>query len=397
MKTLLDGIMYWCKKMFLSKDEVNDYIAQPDWNENDPESPAYIKNRIGGYIEYTDNIIFDDTPVSHFNDNIGYYYLIPLNHRRLHLEECNYTLWIDGEEYKLNADFSYSYLYFDNDGSHKYSPSIYIDIYGVDGIGVELGYPLPTVENIKFIESGNIINVIPEEYTGLDITKEKLENDIDTISRLANNADIKAAYVRTDINENIKPKLQEIDGKMEKTNPSGTGSFSMNREKSSDIGYYSHAEGCSCVASGFASHSEGYKCVASGNYSHGEGNVTRARGDWSHAEGFDTIASAPVQHVSGCGNIPNSEIVSGSKVAIAKYLEIVGNAKNCNQSTSMLELSNARTLDWQGNAWYAGDVYVGSTSGVNKDEGSKKLATEEYVDTKLGTIESLADEILEVI
>lgn len=37
--------------------------------------------------------------------------------------------------------------------------------------------------------------------------------------------------------------------------------------------------------------------------------------------------------------------------------------------------SNAHTLDWEGNAWYSGDVYVGSTSGTNKDEGSKKLAT----------------------
>jgi hypothetical protein len=41
--------------------------------------------------------------------------------------------------------------------------------------------------------------------------------------------------------------------------------------------------------------------------------------------------------------------------------------------------SNAHTLDWQGNAWYSGDVYVGSTSGTNKDEGSKKLATEDFV------------------
>jgi hypothetical protein len=41
--------------------------------------------------------------------------------------------------------------------------------------------------------------------------------------------------------------------------------------------------------------------------------------------------------------------------------------------------SNAHTLDWDGNAWFAGDVYVGSTSGSNKDEGSKKLATETLV------------------
>lgn len=56
------------------------------------------------------------------------------------------------------------------------------------------------------------------------------------------------------------------------------------------------------------------------------------------------------------------------------YSFIVGNG------TSDTERSNAHTLDWNGNAWYSGDVYTGSTSGKNKDEGSKKLATEEYAD-----------------
>lgn len=35
--------------------------------------------------------------------------------------------------------------------------------------------------------------------------------------------------------------------------------------------------------------------------------------------------------------------------------------------------SNAHTLDWNGNAWFAGDIYTGSTSGKNKDDGSVKL------------------------
>jgi hypothetical protein len=48
--------------------------------------------------------------------------------------------------------------------------------------------------------------------------------------------------------------------------------------------------------------------------------------------------------------------------------------------------SNAHTLDWEGNAWYAGNVYVGSTSGKNKDAGSKKLATEEYVTNSLSSV-----------
>jgi hypothetical protein len=48
--------------------------------------------------------------------------------------------------------------------------------------------------------------------------------------------------------------------------------------------------------------------------------------------------------------------------------------------------SNAHTLDWEGNAWFAGDVYVGSTNGTNKDAGSKKLATEEFVSNTVATI-----------
>ena len=51
---------------------------------------------------------------------------------------------------------------------------------------------------------------------------------------------------------------------------------------------------------------------------------------------------------------------------------------------------NAHTLDWDGNSWFAGDVYVHSTSGTNKDAGSKKLATEEYVEANGGKINSIS-------
>jgi hypothetical protein len=61
-------------------------------------------------------------------------------------------------------------------------------------------------------------------------------------------------------------------------------------------------------------------------------------------------------------------------------LHIVGNG-DVNSDTR----SNAHTLDWDGNAWFAGDVYIGSTSGTNKDAGSKKLATEDYVEGMIPT------------
>ena len=55
------------------------------------------------------------------------------------------------------------------------------------------------------------------------------------------------------------------------------------------------------------------------------------------------------------------------------YAVAVGNG------TSDTARSNAYTLDWSGNGWFAGDVYVGSTSGTNKDDGSVKLLKESDV------------------
>ena len=131
----------------------------------------------------------------------------------------------------------------------------------------------------------------------------------------------------------------------------------------------SHAEGHNTTASGIYSHAEGFSTEASQNASHAEGNNTTASGAYSHAEGFSTTASANYQHVEGIYNIDDG--ANGDK------LHIVGNGTS-------LKRSNAHTLDKSGNAWYAGDVYVGSTSGTNRDAGSKKLATEAYVDnTKL--------------
>ena len=129
-------------------------------------------------------------------------------------------------------------------------------------------------------------------------------------------------------------------------------------------GYRSHAEGDNTNASGESSHAEGYHTKALGYYSHAEGAYTEVSGSYSHAEGYQIKASGNFQHVQGKYNIEDTTSA-----------HIVGNG-------SISVRSNAHTLDWQGNAWFAGDIYTGSTSGTNKDEGSKILATKEYVDSK---------------
>lgn len=110
-------------------------------------------------------------------------------------------------------------------------------------------------------------------------------------------------------------------------------------------GYASHAEGCGTTASGDDSHAECYYTTASGYHSHAEGNGTTASGEDSHAEGSFTTASGYAQHVQGMYNIEDTE---------GKYAHIVGNG-NWDQK------SNAHTIDWEGNAWFSGQIFVGGT------------------------------------
>lgn len=128
---------------------------------------------------------------------------------------------------------------------------------------------------------------------------------------------------------------------------------------------YAHAEGYSNTASGEASHAEGYATWADGNYSHTEGSTTTASGDYSHAEGFYVTAAGRYQHVQGKYNIIDKD---SSGAALDTYAHIVGNG------TTNTNRSNAHTIDWDGNGWFAGDVYVGGTG--QDDTNASKVITE---------------------
>ena len=126
-------------------------------------------------------------------------------------------------------------------------------------------------------------------------------------------------------------------------------------------GHYSHAECNTTTASGSGSHAEGHKTTASGNNSHAEGEGTQANGTDSHAEGAQTIANGNYQHVQGKYNIADTT---------NKYAHIVGNGNSTARS-------NAHTLDWDGNAWFKGNVSIDGAP-TNDNE----LVTKKYVDEK---------------
>jgi hypothetical protein len=239
----------------------------------------------------------------------------------------------------------------------------------------------------------------------------KTENGYKTVSEIDN-------VVTIDMIGNVEDDINDVKAtKIDMVNPVGTGSFSMNRKAETTVGIRSstfgtdciasgihshaegysttasdsasHAEGTSTTASGISSHTEGSYNTASGHNSHAEGNNTTASGDSSHAEGSCTTASGSSSHAEGhytCAQSKNQHAqgeynildTEGTVDTRGKYAHIVGNGTEAARS-------NAHTLDWNGNAWFQGDVYVGSTSGTDKDAGSVKLASETYVATAVDT------------
>ena len=234
-----------------------------------------------------------------------------------------------------------------------------------------------------------------------------------------------------ELEDAISTAQTTADLKMDKENPVGTGSFSMNRKSDSPIGNNSSAFGVDVVAETANLFVEGkYNKYLTNQFLkiRKDGVTTAYRGSSNiyYAYGTDIsfdseIGNFIVENVVGTSlwrYIPTGYYVSNagrndqydlsnSRTSIVyylnenserrldgnycgyenvtifesvpltdgeKYAHIVGNG------TSDTSRSNAHTLDWEGNAWFAGDVYVGSTSGTNRDEGSKKLASEEYVD-----------------
>ena len=171
-------------------------------------------------------------------------------------------------------------------------------------------------------------------------------------------------------------------------------------------GGYSHAEGGNTTASGYESHAEGVLTVAQGRASHAEGSSTKAYGDDSHAEGWKSVARASYSHAEGQSTTadgPNSHAEGLYSVSFStsshaeglytnahgenqhvqgrynvidyhdRYAHIVGNGFY-DVDKDREARSNAHTLDWDGNAWFAGDVYVGGSS---QDEGEKLVKKSE--------------------
>lgn len=151
-------------------------------------------------------------------------------------------------------------------------------------------------------------------------------------------------------------------------------------DRTKATGENSHAEGTQCEALGDSSHAEGIQTKASGLWSHVEGSQTRANGPGSHAEGTGSWATGPSSHAEGYGTEAAGKYqhVQGKHNVIDeanKFADIVGNGAD------ILNKSNAYALDWDGNLYLKGGVYVNCDA---DSTGGTKLSLD--VDSIMGAI-----------
>lgn len=389
--------------------------STPDWNTNDESDPSYIKNRPFYSNGIVEEIIADNVSLefeSWGGEGVyGAYIQYPLE-----LVEGNtYIIEFDGVTYECVAQqTAYDYVAIGNaykaDAGewHNNEPFfIYNEVYGVIDV-TAYDIDVNSTHTISITERKEDITTIPMKYIKDMYGEIDEENAILLDSEIVQIESINEEYGYGEYR--LSQNIELIQGETYTVDFNGTiykciamyseGAFFLGNgsivNASEDTGepflliaipelneiivliptvgtYTVSISGLKrtikkvpdkYLKNSNIMNGSGYKSVqslsstASGIWSHAEGDNTTASGRASHAEGIDTTASGWYQHAQGKYNI--SDTTSA---------HIVGNG------TSTSKRSNAHTLDWNGNAWFAGDVYVGSTSGVNKDEGSKKLVT----------------------
>ena len=305
--------------------------STPDWNQNDSAARDYIKNRpfYTGEQIITEIIPEQTYTLSPFGGGFTAYEDSSGTYPYSLEEGKDYTVVYNGTTYELT--------------SASFNNIVYVGDVGPFTTGLDPSVPFAILAGSGSLQ---IVDYIGNTELTFKISASAIEiKQIDT------------KYI---------PELSKY---MSKNSPVCYGSFSLNRKEGTKIGSNSHTEGRETTASGLCSHAEGRETTASGDNSHAEGYATTASGQYSHAEGFKTTASGESSHTEGRETTASgldSHAEGYYTKASGKYSHVQGkyNIDDLNEKyahivgngTSIYERSNAHTLDWEGNAWYAGTV-----------------------------------------
>ena len=150
-------------------------------------------------------------------------------------------------------------------------------------------------------------------------------------------------------------------------------------------GYESFACGLGTQAKENQAFAQGVNTIAGQFFSHAEGNGTKVWAQGGHAEGKDTMVHEHHEyaHVEGIGTQSTGKAshVEGKYNTGGNFAHVVGNGEEGNPR-------NAYTLDWSGNAVFAGDV--ATKNGAVLTQSSQLRAVAIGVNTKAGGPESFA-------
>lgn len=324
-ETLLSGLKAIILSHSYSKAESDQRYGQngrSDWNENDKSSNAYIKNR-PFYEVLKETVLVDNLTFADYNNG-----------------NAPGLTFVVGQSYDVAWNGK---LY---EGLICYNYSGYRVIAGSD-----MGYPFYIDD-----DGGNGLWIDSED--------NNWTVSITTVQSTVQKIPLKYLPEMSSVGKEGSAEGAEVFNRYDGIN-AASGEYShAEGNNTTASGESSHAEGNRTTASGFASHSENSWTTASGDFSHAEGGDTIAAGAWSHAEGLGTLASSSYQHTQGTYNIEDAN---------GKYVHIVGNGGH------LLKRSNAHTLDWSGNAWFAGKVYVGGTG--QDDSIVEELVTKSEVES----------------
>lgn len=312
----------------LDEMEVQPNWIQSDWNENDETSAAYIQNR-PFYTENESVTVQEETTITLDEDGTGYY-----DGSWYPNIDVVYTVIWDGIEYISEPG------YIDSDACYRFNVTI-------DG------------ERVNFYEGQTIYGTpaMAGEHTFkiLEIQETVHKVDLKYLPDIPTKMNVYNAVCKNSFSmSNTQATGKNSHAIGEYTTASGRKSHAEG-DHTTASGDNSHAEGYYTTASGSSSHTEGDLTTASGGSSHAEGDHTTASGQYAHAEGHGTVAQRASQHVQGQFNILDTD---GSVISNGKYLHIVGNG------TGDTNRSNAHTLDWDGNAWFAGGIELTSPNGT---------------------------------
>lgn len=292
--------------------------VQSDWEQNDESQADFVKNRPFYIVTEPTTIVEEKSLSLTRQPNSGFKAGVVFD-----------TYFSYSEELKKTSISSNDKLRITFDGT-VYDCDAYYD----DSLGYCFGnYALTTNEGREDTGEPFFITIEEENnyYVGYYLTLSFYTEQTECTVKI----------------EELVKTVQKIDSKFIKydidTGAGGQSIIENNTEHNIASGWFSHAEGNQTTANGNSSHAEGYQTTASGNT--------------SHAEGYGTIASQYYSHAEGIYNIEDTE---------DKYLHIVGNGASASAR------SNAHTLDWKGNAWFAGSVECTSIILKSSTAGSTK-------------------------